>query len=137
MKVVPYLQYEGRLGKNEEPWPANIQKRMKEEEAKQKEQEEKVKLQKPSARHDDDKENEPPTQREHEWKRSEGQKLKHNDACANYQGEGVDKSQANGDPHEMKLEYKKLREKYSPQKVTLLLKSPTRERLHATQNYAE
>lgn len=108
-------------------WPANIQKRKKEEEAKKQEEEENRKKQKhapPSSKgdndSDDDKENHNPTE-EHDWKRSQGDDSKHNDAYASGGGDSDGKQQTNGsDDKKPKSEYEKLRERYSPQEIALL-----------------
>jgi nitrate reductase (NAD(P)H) len=105
--------------KIKEEWPANVEKREKEEEAKKKkEQEEKDKKQ----HNGDDAKNDEPKQNgdvkeEHEMKQEDGEN-KHHDA---YPGSDVDADaeDSSGDEHE-KSEYEILREKYSPQEIVIV-----------------
>lgn len=109
--------------RNEEEWPANVEKRRKEEDAKREKEKEKEKeegyVKEKDKQIDDGKgekeskgENES-VQQEHEWKRENGGGSKHHNA---YPADAEDSS---GDDVE-KSEYEKLREKYSPQEIALL-----------------
>ena len=102
--------------KNQEEWPANIEKKKK----KKKDQDEKQQDQQQANgdSQEDHKDHEP--QPEHEWKKGEGEN-KHHDAYAGAKDEKEDShSQPNGDQKEHKTEYQKLREKYTPQEIALL-----------------
>lgn len=101
--------------KNEEDWPANLEKKKKEEAAK-KEQEthtsDGVQIanggkEKPSA--------EDSGQEENDWKRKEGENSKHHDAYA-----GDDEDSSDSDREGQHTEYQKLLERYSPQEIALL-----------------
>ncbi|KAH7401282.1 hypothetical protein BKA66DRAFT_564936 [Pyrenochaeta sp. MPI-SDFR-AT-0127] len=98
--------------KNKQEWPANLRKREKEEEEKkQKEREEK---------HKDGSDDAQPnggSQDEEKWKRDQGESHKHHDAYA----DGSDDSGYSSDETEKrKSEYERLRERYTPQEITLL-----------------
>ena len=95
--------------KNTEDWPANIQKRNAEENAEQKMQNDR------KSKQDDE------PKQEHEW-RCESGEIKHHDAYPADSEEGReqnDNKQAKRGKN-VKTEYKKLREKYSPQEIALL-----------------
>ena len=94
--------------KNEEEWPANVERRQKEEDAnKQSDGAEDQKSKKGSRGR---------VQEEHEWKREIGEDNKHHDA---YGANDADSEGSSRDEHE-KSNYEKLREKYSPQEIALL-----------------
>ncbi|KAI8682135.1 Nitrate reductase [NADPH] [Fusarium keratoplasticum] len=88
--------------KNEEQWPANLNKK-EEEERKRKEEEEKTKSKKGDS-----------AQEEHEWGRS-SDKGKHHDAYAKEEKDKADK-----DEQAREGEEPKLLDKYTPQEVALL-----------------
>lgn len=100
--------------KNEEEWPANVEKRQKEEEAKKEKDEGKRKSSDDQS--DVKKEDQSNVQEEHEWKRETGEANKHHDA---YAGSDANAEDSSSDEYE-KSEYEKLREKYSPQEIALL-----------------
>lgn len=92
-----------------EEWPANVQKRNREEEAKKKEQDE------------TNKEEEEDPQSENDWKRQNipEDNTKHNDAYATSNAEG-EKQGDDRSSDDTKSEYEKLRERYSAQEIALL-----------------
>lgn len=97
--------------KNEEEWPANIEKRKKEEEQKRKVSDEQSKEDEKSAADDHG------NLDEEKWKRENGEANKHHDAYA----EGAeDSGYSSGDSNKQKTEYERLRERYTPQEVALL-----------------
>lgn len=108
--------------KNEENWPANIE-RKKKEDAKKKEQESKTSdgVQMSNGSKDDKDSKDKPSsaesgQEENDWKRKEGENSKHHDAYA-----GDDEVEDSGSDQEgQKTEYQKLLERYSPQEIALL-----------------
>jgi nitrate reductase (NAD(P)H) len=103
--------------KNEEAWPANVEKKQKDEEANKKKEGEEKKMESgdiAGKRSKDGKGEQ--VQQEHEWKRENGDN-KHHDAYAG--GSDADAEDSSGDEHE-KSEDEKLREKYSPQEIALL-----------------
>nr|POF13967.1 nitrate reductase [nadh] 1 [Quercus suber] len=120
--------------KNEEEWPANVERRKKEAEAKKKEDAKHADAgndksgneaqTKKSDDDDDDKNNdddEKQAQRdtkdqneENDWKRAQGENVKHHDAYA------ADDEQSSDSDQEEKTEYEKLLERYTPQEVSLL-----------------
>jgi nitrate reductase (NAD(P)H) len=106
--------------KNTENWPANLERKAKEEEAKKKQQpEEKQSNGDTSVKSDKsgkDGEQGDDIQQEHEWKRENGEGNKHHDA---YPGSDADAEDSSGDESK-KSEYQILREKYSPQEIALL-----------------
>lgn len=99
--------------KNEEEWPANVEKRQKEEAAKKEKEshtEDGVQMnstdqEKPQAQETD--------QEENDWKRKDGENSKHHDAYA------AD-DENSGSEKEDKSEYEKLLERYTPQEIALL-----------------
>lgn len=96
-----------------EDWPANVQKRKREEKSKEQQQQQ---TQKKS-------ETEQKPEEEHEWKRKTQPEdnTKHNSAYAGASDEDKENVQPNGDTApQQKSEYRKLREKYSPQEIALL-----------------
>ncbi|KAI5368020.1 putative oxidoreductase, molybdopterin-binding domain, oxidoreductase FAD/NAD(P)-binding protein [Septoria linicola] len=101
--------------KNEEEWPANIEKKQKEEAAKKEKeshtddgvQMNKVDQEKPQAEETD--------QEENDWKRKEGENSKHHDAYA-----ADDESSKPEKVGEDKSEYEKLLKRYTPQEIALL-----------------
>lgn len=98
--------------KNKEEWPANVQKREKEDkERKEKEREEKNKD--GSKAHQEDE----GSQNEAKWKRDQGEGQKHHDA---YAGGSEDLSYSRDISEKHKTEYEQLRERYTPQEITLL-----------------
>jgi nitrate reductase (NAD(P)H) len=96
--------------KNKEEWPANIQKRQKEEEAKKKEESEKKDESKSSNQSDGNLD-------EEKWKRENGEGNKHHDA---YAGGAEDSGYSSDESNKQKTEYEKLRERYTPQEIALL-----------------
>jgi nitrate reductase (NAD(P)H) len=95
--------------KNNEEWPANIQKRKKEEEA-NRETEDKQGGAKPAQQGDGNLD-------EEQWKRENGDNNKHHDA---YAGAAEDSGYSSDESKASKSEYEKLRERYSPQEIALL-----------------
>ncbi|KAK1068479.1 hypothetical protein LTR74_005558 [Friedmanniomyces endolithicus] len=102
--------------KKNEAWPANVTKRKKQEEA------EKAKnthtadgVQISDVRTDEEQvqDKDSDAREESDWKRSEGEKFKHNDAYA------ADREPA-GKGEKQDSEYEKLLERYSPQEIALL-----------------
>ncbi|PGH28123.1 hypothetical protein AJ80_00013 [Polytolypa hystricis UAMH7299] len=90
--------------KNQEAWPANIRKRLKEEEQAKKQKE----------KAGEEKEIEP--QQEHEWTKEQGADKKHHEAYASAEhGEAEEDRREREDE-----EYQALLEKYSPQEIALL-----------------
>lgn len=115
--------------RNNPAWPANIKKKKKEEEAKKKEQEEKgnqdgIDGEGKKDAHSDSEQRDNEPEKEHEWQRKEGEGSKHQDAYADgsqdQDQQDQQNQQPNGDKKEHKSEYQQLREKYSPQEISLL-----------------
>jgi nitrate reductase (NAD(P)H) len=96
--------------KNKEDWPANVQKRQKEEEAQKK---------KASKQNEDAKSSEQGdgSLDEEKWKREIGEGNKHHDA---YAGSAEDSGYSSDESNKQKTEYEKLRERYSSQEIALL-----------------
>jgi len=106
--------------KNEQEWPANIEKKKKQEEAKKKEQDEKKDDEKQTNGDSQKKDKDQEPKQEHEWKRDEGEN-KHHDAYGGAKDEEPDPDKPTESGQEgQKTEYQKLREKYSPQEIALL-----------------
>jgi len=102
--------------KNEEQWPANLERKQKEEEARRKQGSE-PKENELANGEEKDADEQGEVQQEHEWKRENGEN-KHHDA---YGGAGSDAdSEPPSDEEGKKSEYEKLREKYAPQEIALL-----------------
>jgi nitrate reductase (NAD(P)H) len=97
--------------KNQEDWPANVQKRKKEEEEEAKEKDGDKKEDTGASKQGNG------TMDEEQWKRDNGEGIKHHDAYADgaedsgYSSEGSNK---------VKTEYEKLRDRYTPQEIALL-----------------
>jgi nitrate reductase (NAD(P)H) len=104
------LQYSEDWVKYKEEWPANIQKRQKEEEAKKKADSEKRDDAEPSKQNDG-------TLDEEKWKRENGAGYKHHDA---YASGAEDSGYSSDESNKQKTEYEKLRERYTPQEIALL-----------------
>jgi nitrate reductase (NAD(P)H) len=103
--------------KNNEKWPANIEKRKKEEEAKKEEEEKNEKEEKDDKASPDASNQDNGHLNEEQWKRENGEGDKHHDAYA----AGAQDSGYSGDESDKpKTEYEKLRERYSPQEIALL-----------------
>lgn len=97
--------------KNTEEWPANLQKKEKEEEERQ------TNAKKQNEQISNDK-----IQQEHEWRRGIGEDSKHHDAYAGHESEAHSEelSEDEDENENEKSEYDLLREKYSPQEIALL-----------------
>ncbi|PVH74043.1 hypothetical protein DL98DRAFT_605724 [Cadophora sp. DSE1049] len=89
--------------KNVENWPANVERRKKDEEVDKEKKKQDATTQNGDSVKGNESHAEDGVQQEHEWKRANGEDDKHHDAY----GDG-------------KSEYQKLREKYSPQEIALL-----------------
>lgn len=105
--------------KNVENWPANVERKKKEEKAAKEKKSQEVKTQIGDSGKANDSQAEGGVQQEHEWKRANGESDKHHDAYAGSSGSDADVESSEED-EEGKSEYKKLREKYSPQEIALL-----------------
>lgn len=104
--------------KNRENWPANIEKKRKDEEAKKQRDShtsDGVQLTNGSK---DKPSSEDSGQEENDWKRKEGENSKHHDAYAGDADDGDGKRQDN--EQGQKSEYQKLLKRYSPQEIALL-----------------
>lgn len=103
--------------KKEEDWPANIKQREKEEQKKKEEQEKKKQNKDQDGEQRDD---------ETEWRRSTGNGgQKHHDAYGKSEGDsktsnGVQQNGNEQGSQSQKTEYQKLRERYTPEEITLL-----------------
>ncbi|KAK2629718.1 hypothetical protein QTJ16_000538 [Diplocarpon rosae] len=104
--------------KNVEKWPANIERREKEQEAKKKKQERGPSENGTPQKLENGQGKDQDVPQEHEWKRKNGDN-KHHDAYAGSPGSDADAEESSGD-NSVKSEYEKLREKYSPQEISLL-----------------
>lgn len=108
--------------KKSEDWPANVQKRKKDEETQKKEREEEHQVGKNDRTIDEQQQ----PQEEHAWKRDPNveQNTKHNDAYAtndDAEPDGRQKSNNENDRADQdEPEEQKLRQKYSPQEIALL-----------------
>nr|POF18611.1 nitrate reductase [nadh] 1 [Quercus suber] len=109
--------------KNEENWPANVERRKKEAEAKKQNDESKGEVQsKQKSKKDDSNDNStesPPSDtkdqnEENDWKRAQGENVKHHDAYA------ANNEHSSGNSQEEQAEYEVLLERYSPQEISLL-----------------
>ncbi|KAF2827904.1 hypothetical protein CC86DRAFT_465721 [Ophiobolus disseminans] len=102
------LQCEEDWVKNKEEWPANIQKLKKEEQAEKQKSDEHQDTK--SSQSDDGKLD------EEQWKRKNGEGMKHHDAYAG----GEDSGYSSGDLKKSQTEYEKLCERYTPKEIALL-----------------
>lgn len=100
--------------KNKEEWPANVQKWKKEKEEKEKENEKKARENEDRANSQDQSKKDGNVDEE-QWKRAQGEGVKHHDAYPS----ASDDSGYSSEESE-KSEYERLREKYSAQEITLL-----------------
>ena len=103
---------------------ANIKKRQKDEKQKKKDEDENKKDQEQNGRRGEgDKkkdEGQEDNNDEHDWRRGAGKDgHKHHDAYGKG-GQSNDEAQVNGEQKGQKTDYQKLREKYSPEEITLL-----------------
>ncbi|KAK4632266.1 Nitrate reductase [NADH] 1 [Fulvia fulva] len=108
--------------KNEEDWPANIEKRKKEEAAKKDKEtrtSDGVETSERSKESNEKPSHEESGQGENDWKRKEGENSKHHDAYA-ADDEHSDQSDKEGSDDGDKCEYQKLLDRYSPQEIALL-----------------
>lgn len=96
--------------KNKEDWPANIQKRKDEKQAKKEHKQQDPSSAKPSQHQDGDMD-------EEKWKRDNGEGKKHHDA---YAANADDSGYSSEDTDKSKSEYEKLRERYTLQEIALL-----------------
>mgnify|MGYP003624107231 CR=1 FL=1 len=97
--------------KNKEEWPANVQKRRKENEEKEKQKNTEKKPDTDSTKADQG------CLDEEKWKRKNGEGKKHHDAYA----EGPeDSGYSSEESDRSKTDYEKLRERYTPQEIALL-----------------
>ena len=107
--------------KQEEDWPANIKQREKEEQNKKKEDEEDKKTQEEEeSKTDADGNGNQPKDEEEDWKRASGRGAQKHHSAYSKGEENVNQNGGQSNGVHTKSEYQKLREKYSPEEITLL-----------------